>query len=428
MTSVDARALADTFAGADPDRPLDPTLVPESPALPAGADPTDADAVTAASVDQGPRVVEALRDHLGAQPEWTVDAERGFTWWSGRLATTVVAAPPTSLHGISVVRVTTATPLLRDVPASPDLARRLSVANAHAAIDGLVWDPDARTVSLVSDTWCHAGNAWLDPLVYSAAGLQPAIGDATVDALQAQLGGEVASSAHPTAGPREEPDELIEAGAAFAAAGDRSTPFTEGDLKALARSPLGLLPFVVHGSDTLTAEVPYGADPALPADRSRPDRVRALVDAARRDRTTPPAAHEADWLAADRLAAADRLVATPATPATAFFRVSFGERHPEFGAGLAMRLRIPVHAADEAAAADLALLLNRREIADRKIAPFVGAWTTDGDAPVFVCFFPVPLARGLGSDDRGAILDTFAAWMRDRARWAAEVTGSDVAR
>lgn len=410
MTSVDARALAETFAGADPDRPLDPALVPESPALPAGADPADADAVTAASIDQGRRVIEALRDHLGAQPEWTVDAERGFTWWSGRLATTVVAGPPTALHGISVVRVTATTQLLREVPASLDLARRLAAANAQAAIDGLVWDPEARTVSLVSDTWCHAGNAWLDPLVYSAAGLQPAIGDATVDALRADMGGEVASSAHPTSGLREQPDELIEAGAAFAAAGDRSTPFTEGDLKALARSPLGLLPFAVHGSDTLTAEIPYGADLALPADRSRPDRVRSLVDAARRDRTTPPAAHEADWLAS--------------TPPTAFFRVSFGERHPEFGAGLAMRLRVPVHAADAGAAADLAALLDRREVTDRKIAPFVGAWSVDGDAPIFVCFFPVPLARGLGSDDRGAILATFAAWMRDRARWVAEVAGT----
>jgi len=316
------------------------------------------------------------------------------------------------------------TPLLRDVLETSDTARHLAVANARAAIDGLVWDPAARTISLVSDTWCHAGNAWLDPLVYSAAGLQPAIGDATVDALRADVGGEVATSPHPSSGLREEPDELVEAGAAFAAAGDRSTPFTEGDLKALARSPLGLLPFVVHGSDTLTAELPYGADLDLPADRSRPDRVRALVDAARRDRTTPPAAHEADWLAVDRLAV-DRLAATPATPPTAFFRVSFGERHPEFGAGLAMRLRIPVHAADEAAAADLASLLNRHEIADRKIAPFVGAWTTDGDAPVFVSFFPVPLARGLGSEDRGAILDTFAAWMRDRARWAAEVVRTE---
>jgi hypothetical protein len=414
MTSVDARALADTFAGADADRPFDPALVAESPALPAGADPTDSDAVTAAATDQGPRILEVLRERLGAQPEWTVDGDRGFTWWSGRLATTVVAGPPTVLHGLSVVRVTTTTPLLRDVPASPDLARRLAAANAQAAIDGLVWDPDARTVSLVSDAWCHAGNAWLDPLVYSAAGLQPAIGDATVDALRADLGGEVAASAHPTGGPREEPDELIEAGAAFAAAGDRSTPFTEGDLRALGRSPLGLLPFAVHGSDTLTAEMPYGAEATIPADRARPDRVRDLVGAARRDRTTPPAAHEAEWLAA--------------TPATAFFRVSFGERHPEFGAGLAMRLRIPVRAADEGAAADLAALLDRREVADRKLAPFVGAWTIDGAAPIFVSFFPVPLARGLGSDDRGAILDTFAAWTRDRARWAAGVVGTDGTR
>ena len=411
MTSVDARALADTFAGADPDRPMDPALVPESPALPAGADQADADAVTAASGDQGPRIVEVLRERFGAQPEWTVEADRGFTWWSGRLATTVVAASPTVLHGLSVVRVTVTTPLLRDVPATSDVARHLAAANARAAIDGLVWDAAAGTISLASDTWCHAGNAWLDPLVYSAAGLQPAIGDATVDALRADVGGEVATSPHPSSGTREEVDELVEAGAAFAAAGDRSTPFTEGDLRALVRSPLGLLPFAVHGSDTLTAELPYGAGPDVPADRSGPDRVRALVAAARRDRTTPPAAHEAEWVAT--------------TPPTALLRVSFGERHSEFGAGLAMRLRIPVHAASEDAAADLAALLDRREIVDRKIAPFAGAWSSDGDAPVFVSFFPVPLARGLGSEDRGAILATFAAWMRDRARWAAEVLETD---
>ena len=423
MTSVDARALADTFAGADPDRPFDPTLVSESPALPSGADPGDVDAVTAASVDQGPRMVEVLRERFGAQPEWTVEGERGFTWWSGRLATTVVAGPPTVLHGLSVVRVTTTTPLLRHVPEGAGVASRLAAANAHAAIDGLVWDPGVRTVALVSDTWCHAGNAWLDPLVYSAAGLQPAIGDATIDDLRGHLGGEVATSPHPTSGLREEPDDLVEAGAAFAAAGDRSTPFTEGDLRALARSTLGLLPFAVHGSDTLTAELPYGAGggsggvggerggPVDGAAGSGPERVRALLDAARRDRTTPPAAHEAAWLAT-----------TPAT--TALLRISFGERHPDFGAGLAMRLRIPVRSGSDEAAAELAAVLCQREIADRKIASFVGAWSTDGDAPVFVSFFPVPLARGLGSDDRAAILATFAAWMRDRAHWAAGVVGS----
>jgi len=415
MTSVDARALAATFAGADPERPFDAALVPESPALPAGADPGDGDAVTAASVDQGPRIVEVLRERFGAQPEWTVDAERGFTWWSGRLATTVNAGPPTILHGLSVVRVTTTTPLLRDVPEAARIARRLADANLHAAIDGLVWDPASRSIALVSDTWCHAGNAWLDPLVYSAAGLQPAIGDATVDDLRGHLGGEVATTPHPASGLRVEPDELVEAGAAFAAAGDRSTPFTEGDLRALARSSLGLLPFAVHGSDTLTAELPYGAGDGpgtggAGTGGSGPERVRALVDAARRGRTTPAAAHEAAWLAT--------------SPPTALLRMSFGDRHPDFGAGLAMRLRIPFRVGSDDAAADLAAKLCRREIADRKIAPFVGAWSTDGDAPVFVTFFPVPLARGLGSDDRAAILGTFAAWMRDRARWAAEVVGS----
>ena len=86
-----------------------------------------------------------------------------------------------------------------------------------------------------------------------------------------------------------------------------------------------------------------------------------------------------------------------------------------------MRLRLPLRAGSVEDAALLAARLNRRELVDAKLAPFVGAWTVEGDAPVFVAFFPVPLARGLGSEDRIAILATFAAWMRERAAWATPV-------
>ncbi len=415
MTSVDARALAETFAGADPARPLEPSLLPETPALPAGADPSEADAVLADGADQGPRILEVLRERLGAQPEWTVDADRGFTWWPGRLALTVDVGAPVVLHGLSAVRVRTSTPLLRGVTATPEVARRIAAQNAAAAVDGLVWDPAAGTVTLATDIWCHAGDAWLDPLVYSASGLQAAIADASVEALRAEVGGEIASSAHPSSGERTEPDELVEAGAAFAAAGDRSTPFTEGDLRTLVRGDLGILPFAVHGPDALTAEVPATSGAGLMPGLTDRDRTRALVDAARRERTDPARAHEAAWLAAFAGGG------TEPRPGTALLRISFGDRHPDYGAGLAMRLRLPIRARSADDAAELASRLNRRELADVKLAPFVGAWTAEGDAPVFVAFFPVPLARGLGSDDRIAILATFAAWMRERAAWAAVV-------
>jgi hypothetical protein len=411
MSSADARALAATFAGADPDRPLE--VDPADAQVPA-ADPADPTAVAEDPADQGPRVLALLRDRLGAQPEWTVEADRGFTWWPGRLALTVRAEPPILLHGLSVVRVRTTTRLLRDVPSDALTARKLSHANARAGIDGLVWDADARALDLATEMWCHAGSSWIDPLVYSAAGLQVSIGESSVDALHETFGGEVAESAHPTSGPRTEPDELADAGAAFAAAGDRSTPFTEGDLRGLVRNPLGILPFAVHGSDTLTAEVPFDSDRGVLADRSSQDRIRALVDAARRARTTPAAAHEAAWLA-------DLAGPSDARPGTALLRLSFGERHPDFGAGLAMTLRVPVRAASAESAAEIAAALDRRELVDVKLAPFVGAWHADGDAPVFGAFFPVPLARGLGSDDRQSILATFAAWLRERARWAAGV-------
>jgi hypothetical protein len=419
MSSADARALAETFAGADPDRApeADP---PESSGAsaadpgPSGIEPADPTTVAADPADQGPRVLALLRDRLGVLPEWSIDEERAFTWWPGRLALTVRAEPPIEMHGLSIVRVRTTTRLLRDIPTDGQTARKLSHANAPAGVDGLVWDPDARTLDLVTEMWCHAENAWLDPLVYSAAGLQVSIAESSVDGLRETFGGEVAASEHPTSGPRTEPDELIDASAAFAAAGDRSTPFTEGDLRALARSPLAILPFAVHGSDTLTAEVPFHSERGVLADLSPQDRVRALVEVARRERTSPAAAHEAAWLVALAGPVAER-------PGTALVRLSFGERHPDFGAGLAMTLRIPVRAASEEAAAELAAVLDRRELVDVKLAPFVGAWHADGDALVFAAFFPVALARGLGSDDRQSILATFAAWLRERSRWAASV-------
>ena len=409
MTSVDARALAETFGGADPARPLEPELLPAVPALPAGADPSEADAVLADGPDQGPRILSVLHQHLGTQPEWTVEHGRGFTWWPGRLPLTVRVGDPIVLHGLSVVRVTTTTPLLRDVPATPATAERIAGHNARAAVDGLVWDPDVRTVTLATDIWCHAGDAWLDPLVYSACGLQAAIAESSVEELRAEVGGEPDASDHPTSGRRADHDELVESGAAFAAAGDRSTPFTEGDLRALVGSQLAILPFAVHGPDVVTAEVPARGHDGIMADRDARERTRAFVEAARRERTDPARAHEAAWLAA---------MGGGPRPGTALLRISFGERHPGYGAGLAMRLRLPVRAGSSTAAAALASRLNRRELVDVKLAPFVGAWTAEDDAPVFVVHFPVPLARGLGSDDRLAILTTFAAWMRERAAWA----------
>ena len=424
MTSVDARALAETFGGADPARPLEPDLLPSVPALPAGADPTEADAVLADGADQGPRILAVLHEHLGTQPEWTIEQGRGFTWWPGRLPLTVRIDDPVVLHGLSVVRVTTTTPLLRDVPATPAAAERIAEHNARAAIDGLVWDPDERTVVLASDLWCHAGDAWLDPLVYSASGLQVAIAESSADKLRAEIGGEVAAGPHPASGVRAEHDELVDAGAAFAAAGDRSTPFTEGDLRTLVRSPLGLLPFAVHGPDAMTAEVPSRSGDGLMPGMTAQERTRALVDVARRDRTDPARAHEAAWLAAMGAVGgppAGSTSSVPPRPGTALLRISFGDRHPQFGAGLAMRLRLPLRARSVSEAAVLASRLNRRELTDVKLAPFVGAWSAEGDAPVFVTHFPVPLARGLGSDDRLAILATFAAWMRERAAWATAV-------
>ena len=429
MSSADARALAESFAGADPDRApeadppessgaqaTDPASsgIEPSGTEPAGIEPADPTAVAVDPADQGPRVLALLRDRLGVPPEWSIDEERGFTWWPGRLALTVRADPPILLHGLSIVRVRTTTRLLRDLPTDGETARKLSHANARAGVDGLVWDLDARTLDIVTEMWCHAENAWLDPLVYSAAGLQVSIADSSVDGLRETFGGEIATTDHPTSGPRTEPDELIDAGAAFAAAGDRSTPFTEGDLRSLVRSPLGILPFAVHGTDTLTGEVPFSSERGVLADLSPQDRVRALVEVARRERTSPAAAHEAAWLAGVARPVADR-------PGSALLRLSFGERHPDFGAGVAMSLRVPVRAPSEQAAAEMAAALDRREILDVKLAPFVGAWHADGDALVFAAFFPVALARGLGSDDRQSILATFAAWLRERARWAAGV-------
>ena len=438
MSSVDARALAETFGGADPARPLEPDLLPAVPALPAGADPSEVDVVLADGADQGPRILALLQEHLGTQPEWTVERGRGFTWWPGRLALTVRVGDPVVLHGLSAVRVTTTTTLLRDVPATREIVEHIvrpqrpgRDRRARDGPGGADGRPSPRTI------WCHAGDAWLDPLVYSVSGLQAAIAESSVDALQAEIGGAIAATDHPASGSRAEHDELVELGRGVRGGGRPVTPFTEGDL-GRSSQPARAPPVRVHGADAVTAEVPASSGDGLMADgapRSAPAPSRcgpqrpgrsgpgprgrmARGDARRRD-AGPGRAHarrrgRRGSRRGGRRRHRGRARASPAPPCSDIVGTATPRRRgardaPPTAVGAVGRRRRRARLAPEPARAD------RREA-----RPFVGAWTAEGDAPFFVTGFPVPLAwPGIG--DRLAILSTFAAWMQERAAWATPV-------
>lgn len=65
--------------------------------------------------DVGIRLIDSLFSQLMIDDEWVVRRERGFTWWSYRLAQHVEVGDPVESYGIDVCRVRIWTEMVNDV-------------------------------------------------------------------------------------------------------------------------------------------------------------------------------------------------------------------------------------------------------------------------------------------------------------------------
>jgi hypothetical protein len=318
--------------------------------------------------DLGPWALEAIAALAQVEDEWRVDGEREFTWWPHRLVQRVRAEPAREAFGETVTRVHVSTDLLRGVPVSDRVLVELAEANLTSTLSGLALDPDG-TLSAHCHAWLHPGNAWQVNLLGTAAILQAATCEASVDAIRVAIGGRLADSSSPPHGPRTEPDEMLAIGGFVAEAGAGPCAYTLDDVAAAAREGRRFWVRVTTDGRSLTAEVPFLGDGA--GDLS-----------------------------------------------TALLQLTAEERHPELGSGLLALLRLPVRLPTTAAAR----LANDLALAEREattVSPLLGSWCLAGDAVAFASFTPAFVIAGDSDESRRSRLVSSAAWMAARSLWAA---------
>lgn len=310
------------------------------------------------SSDVGLGVLKSIYDRLIIDDDWAVRAERGFTWWSSRLAQNVFVDKPEYVTDRDVQRVHIWTDVVTDIDLGTHPAAQLSVANMTSTMSAFAWNSTENTIRLHCMAFAHSDNAddvaWL---LSVAAILQIIEAHDCADRLAFAVNGKVATRPHPISGLHAEADPvLIKSRKVLLAPKENvESEFVgihTGGLESFAHD-LGI---VGNGSPTgFSCELPFrgsGRPVALvAAGDSHPDLETALLQI------------ESDAV------------------------------HPEYGEGALIVLRIPEKLGKEDACA-IANEFNLRAVDDT--APLIGAWCQDPsdlDFLAFNCFIPSALAR-----------------------------------
>jgi len=282
------------------------------------------------SAEHESAILNFIIDRLQIDDDWFEWTGRGFRWWAGPLAQRIAFSPRRNLHGIPISTLHVETDLIAGVALTGDTWERLAGVNRFATLSAYVADTAARTISLhasvsvTDDNWMMARF-----LALHAAALQVSDAHAEAADMADAFGGSVQASGHPTRGPREVPDEILDVIDVYQQRGQQPSPVTMEELAQLVQ--LEPRPWLLAMNE--------------------PDRLIADFDFA----TNQPARLEVDR----------------------------GVVHPGIGSGLELRLAIPVE--PDAA---IAQRLNASEAAQPD-AHQLGAWCLDPERGLaFVSFIP----------------------------------------
>ena len=296
---------------------------------------------------------------------WMHRRPRGFTWWGHQLAQRVWIDPVEDYHGTPIARLHIESDLLTDVADATRAIDALVPLNRAASLSSLALDEAGRvrlhaSIVVTPDNASLAGTLALHTIAIQAA-------DAHIKAapLAEFLGARVAASAHPSRGPRSEPDDLLDALAFYADKGAGASPWAEVDFRAMAL--MQPRPWV------LARTAPDGLDAELPFLGSHPSVLDGSSGAA--------------------------------APETALLQVRTAHRHAQLGAGLQLRLALPVRTG--------AAVANQLNLAEsiRPEGHQLGAWTIDEQNLACYTFVPaVAFAEGL--------VETLVWHLAARTLWA----------
>ena len=160
------------------------------------------------SKDLGMAAVERVHREMQIDEPWTVREERGFTWWGAWVRQRVWAGPAIRSRGETLWHVRARTPVYRDQPDEPATYARVNEWNALWPMGALAYDPDDGTISARTGAFLYAGvDPWLETFLLMAVGLQASL--AWLGAETAEGVGPRDAEPHPVAGPRLDPDDML---------------------------------------------------------------------------------------------------------------------------------------------------------------------------------------------------------------------------
>ena len=295
--------------------------------------------------DIGVRLLDSLYEQLMIDDEWAVRRERGFTWWSYRLAQHVEVGPPQWSVDRYVCSVRIWTDVVSGVDPSTDPATLLGVVNAYATLNALVWNPDEATIAQCCTAKVHDEIfPWLSKVLATAAVLQNTAAHSRAHPLAEVIGGVPAASNHPLNGERPAMDDILNVPEEVVAKEGAAPSRFGGEAWAAVAEYLHQMGYVGTVDDTeLTCEVPFTGDvPAL-----------ALPE--------------------------------PGSAQTSLVQLYTDAPHPEAGNGLLGLMRLPVNA-DADHVAQLANQLNLIESTGEPLTNLLGAWCPSPDSPTVIAF------------------------------------------
>ncbi len=325
--------------------------------------------------DLGLRAVREIYRRAMIDEEWSIWEDRGFSWWGYRLRQRVWAEPGVMSRGFRVYRVSIQTDCLRDMEITDAVIGGVGLIARDAAVAAPVLDPESGKLFAFTSLYVHEE-------IFEWAVLKILYPFAVIQLIEAErmaaAGPEVFKtgtpdySAHPTSGPRPEPDELL------------------GVIDNLIR-PLGRLA------------------PRWPGCEEFP-RILDMLN-----RSNCVATDGGELLTAEFSFGGD----------TSLLQVDGGAKHRDLGNGALITLKLPLRW-ELSAAARLAAEWNRLESRAGTSIHFLGSWAVaevgDGFSPMFVSFSPAAVYNpGLAAN----LVLTVAA----RAKWAEDwfgLPGSDV--
>jgi hypothetical protein len=323
---------------------------------------------TAAS-DIGRQALDAVYTLLNIDEEWTTRRPRSFDWIAHRLRQTIAASEVFRDGKTSLSRLTASCVVVDNVTADDQtLMDFLAILNRHALGSGYAYVPQYRHIKATTCAFVHAETfEWRTSQFGTYAMLQLCVAETEADYIAAMSGGHVAEATHPAGGPRRTPDEMLDMldGGPFAESGRAASAFIDkwemDTIEHIARNSSYIA--TLGSTETgLSLEVAFDVDTAL-----------IVIDASK--------------------------------------------CHRRAGAGLAVRLRLPLELTPQDASRQ-ANALNLTEALGASMATHYGAWSWDlwpssrqsTCALAYHLFVPNVLHR------TGVAQDCAASFVK-RARW-----------